>query len=62
MEIKIEVSAKPADMTQAEYHRIKRVSNVLIEAGHEVRIIWAGSPTKGENELQSYHRETVTNY
>jgi hypothetical protein len=42
MNIKIEVDRKPSDMTQAEYHRIRRMANVLRERGDHVTLIWDG--------------------
>jgi len=59
MNIKIEVSANASDINQAEQHRIKRVANVLSEAGHKVTIVWGDTPAKAEH---TYHRETITNY
>jgi hypothetical protein len=40
MNIKIELDKKPEEITQADYHAIRRVATVLKERGHQVEIIW----------------------
>jgi len=40
MKIKIEVSKALADLPQEQSQKVKRVANVLREAGFEVDIVW----------------------
>jgi len=63
MEIQINVSGNPSSMTQANAHRIKRCSNVLIEAGFNVNIHWDAyiSPDAPKSPKHPL-RTTITHY